>query len=759
MSAGTNIAPFLSSREHLDALLEVARLRMLSFLFAARRLGWLTEGHCDERWFWPSFAAARAALLGGPERAGLPLDSALEEESRVREAERALLEALSPRVAAAVAAGASLPLVTLSRTFRLSAQESELLVFGLAAELDPAFRAGLQLWRRDAEAQALDVDTALLLVGEGHEPARTSARGAFEPRAPLIDARLFELGARPEGKRTLFRVADSVVRFALGGVTVGGDVQQIARFVPVPVDPLGGGPAPSSVSEAFELLSEVSTRDPAHRPIAAHILGPDGSARRSIVEAAVARSGRPLLSLHLGLLVACGNGVNDMLRRIRRDAMLTGAIVHVHLPDRVGPLRAEDTASPDPAPPIHRFEHEAGGDEDDRTSETPTRSQDEYALLALQHHLATAPPIVVVTGPVGTVLFAGTRELVGRATSRLDSVDATHVLTATLGGVSAKPILREVAESFSLTAGDLVIASRTALLESQVRRTGERADERLLSAVVSACQARVHSNLTSFSQRVRSRATWSDVVLSDAVLVRVRELAAYAANYQAIFYDWGFDASMPSGRALTALFSGPSGTGKTLVAQVIANELRRPLYRIDLSRVMSKYIGETERQLARVFDEAQREGALLLFDEADSIFSKRTEVQTSNDRYSNASVNFLLQRLDTFEGMAILTTNKKDAMDSALRRRIKFHVDFELPDAHERELLWETHIPRHAPIDGSLDLAWLAKSAELSGANIRNAVLRACLAAIADGRGLSQELLVLAAERECAELGKLVRRA
>src|SRR5690606_1287781 len=214
---------------------------------------------------------------------------------------------------------------------------------------------------------------------------------------------------------------------------------------------------------------------------------------------------------------------------------------------------------------------------------------------------------------------------------------------------------------------------------------------------------------------------------------------------------------MPYGRANSCLFNGPPGTGKTMAAGVIARELGMDLYRVDLSQIVSKWVGETEKNLARVFDEASRGHAVLLFDEADSLFGKRTAVKSSNDRYNNLQVNYLLQRIESFEGITILTTNLADAIDEAFARRIKFKVSFPVPDAAERAKLWRVMLPRDAECEASIDFDHLGESFEMAGANIKNTILRAAFRAAEACEPISTRLLEQAGISELREMGKLVR--
>jgi SpoVK/Ycf46/Vps4 family AAA+-type ATPase len=207
---------------------------------------------------------------------------------------------------------------------------------------------------------------------------------------------------------------------------------------------------------------------------------------------------------------------------------------------------------------------------------------------------------------------------------------------------------------------------------------------------------------------------------------------------------------------VSALFSGPPGTGKTMVASLIAKELGLELFRVDLSRIVSKYVGETEKNLGRAFDEAENSQAVLLFDEADALFARRTDVKSSNDRYANLEVNYLLQRLESFEGIVLLTTNNASSIDDAFRRRLRFRIEFDTPEAPERKLLWHAMFPADAPLAADVNFDQLAEQFEMSGGYIKNAVVRAAfLAAAAGPTQITHGLLMRAAQLEWREMGRL----
>ncbi len=272
-----------------------------------------------------------------------------------------------------------------------------------------------------------------------------------------------------------------------------------------------------------------------------------------------------------------------------------------------------------------------------------------------------------------------------------------------------------------------------------------------------ACQHLVGHRLGAMATRVKTRATWKDLVLPKETKDKIEELVNFALLSRKVLDEQGYGRKLSYGKGLTALFSGPSGTGKTMVAGLIAARLGIELYAVDLSRMVSKYIGETEQRLAELFSEAKASGAALLFDEADSLFGSRTEVKSSTDRYANLEVNFLLQKMEEHDGVVFLTTNFPRSIDKAFLRRLRFKIHFPTPDAKARQRLWERMIPKDAPRRKNLRLKQLAEEFELSGGAIRNAILRAAFQAAAQKEPLSHAHLVAAAIMEYEEMGRLVR--
>jgi hypothetical protein len=266
------------------------------------------------------------------------------------------------------------------------------------------------------------------------------------------------------------------------------------------------------------------------------------------------------------------------------------------------------------------------------------------------------------------------------------------------------------------------------------------------------CRTQARSRLHGLAQRVESTASWDDLILPEMQRQMLEEIALQVRHRTAVYKHWGFGELSSRGQGITVLFAGTSGTGKTLAAEVLANELHLDLYRIDLSAVVSKYIGETEKSLRKVFDAAEAGGAILLFDEADALFGKRSEVKDSHDRHANIEVSFLLQKMEAYRGMAVLTSNLKQSLDAAFLRRLRFVVDFPFPAAEERMKIWQRSIPAKAPTEG-IDLMKLSRL-NMSGGNIRNISLSAAFLAASEGGPIRMKHLLQAARAEGMKLEK-----
>ena len=310
------------------------------------------------------------------------------------------------------------------------------------------------------------------------------------------------------------------------------------------------------------------------------------------------------------------------------------------------------------------------------------------------------------------------------------------------GAARLEGSLNGIASQFKLSA-------RTIQAEAPHLAPRLVASDRPDSLMWSACRTIGRAKLDELAQRIESGAAWDDLVLPEAQKTTLRQIGGHVRNRLKVYQGWGFADKGTRGLGISALFAGESGTGKTMAAEVLARELQLDLYRIDLSAVVSKYIGETEKNLRRVFDAAEDSGAILLFDEADALFGKRSEVRDSHDRYANIEVSYLLQRMESYRGLAILTTNLKAALDAAFQRRLRFVVQFPFPDQALREAIWRSAFPARTPL-AAIDNSKLARLS-VTGGSIRNIALNAAFRAAELEEAVSMTHLFHAAHHEASK--------
>jgi hypothetical protein len=307
-------------------------------------------------------------------------------------------------------------------------------------------------------------------------------------------------------------------------------------------------------------------------------------------------------------------------------------------------------------------------------------------------------------------------------------------------------------EEWQAALGDIPRSHRLTAFQLQLVERAHRASGGDLDRAVRRLAG---GHIDRMARRIRPTRSWDDIVLAPDRIQLLRELVARYRHADEVYDRWGFSPT-PS-RGQVALFSGPSGTGKTLAAEIIAGDLGLDLFKLDLSAVVSKYIGETEKNLSRVFDAAQAGNVVLFFDEADALFGKRSEVKDARDRYANIEVSYLLQRLEAYDGLVVLATNFERNIDDAFLRRIHVRVEFALPDEAERKAIWDHNLPGQAPVAADVDTAFLARQFELSGGSIRNAAIQAAFLAAEHGIEIDMARLVGGVGREYQKLGRLLK--
>ena len=324
--------------------------------------------------------------------------------------------------------------------------------------------------------------------------------------------------------------------------------------------------------------------------------------------------------------------------------------------------------------------------------------------------------------------------------------------------------VQRLGDRFQLSHSQIAAAVATACDRADWRNATQTSES---TAVLASSQPTVEdlfaaarslsgNDLAIVAQKVESGYTWKDIVLAEDALTQLQEICQRVVYRHTVFDQWGFSSKLFHGRGVTVLFAGSSGTGKTLAAGIVANELKLDLYKIDLSGVVSKYIGETEKNLDRIFRAATAANAILFFDEADALFGKRSEVRDSHDRYANLEISYLLQKMEEFEGIAILATNLRQNLDEAFIRRLAFTIHFPFPEVEDRRRIWEGMFPAQVPLADDIDFDFLANQFKFSGGSIKNVALAAAFLAAAEGGVVTMVHLLQATRREYQKMGKVL---
>ena len=612
-----------------------------------------------------------------------------------------------------------LPVAQLCRRFALDGVARHLLVAAAAPALD------LSLARRlEAQAGRAQPDAGFLVDATTSDLGEERlALAALRPTSPLVRWRLVRLGtSRGWSPETplLHRpvmVPERIVEWLRGEIAFDparferAAVLRDAAAAAVP----GRDPASTLARALFRIDGE--------RRLPLVVAGPALAGKATAIAAAAAARHLPVLDVDLEVVAASAQPL-DLLLDLVREAVLQDAVLLLRRADGLADKRPE---------------------------------------------LRRAVAALLIDGALWTALTTrgewrdDARRIPGAQIIEVDLPAQAEQLAlwqrALPPAVPCEPdvVLASIVARYRLTPGDILEAGAEAIRRADLRGPGARVG---LADVELAIRARLRHRLGDVAELMTTPLGWDDLVVSDHVGSQIVELLA-SIRYQAQVMDtWGFGKKLATGRAVSALFSGPPGTGKTMVATLIAKELGLELFRVDLSRVVSKWVGETEKNLGRAFDEARNSQAVLLFDEADALFAKRTDVKSSNDRYANLEVNYLLQRLEAFEGVVLLTTNNQMSIDDAFRRRLRFRIEFPAPDARERELLWQAMLPPEVPVARDIDFAEVAQRYEMTGGFIKNAVVRAAyLAASEHQPGITTKLLLRAAQLEWEAMGHLTQKS
>ncbi len=706
-----------ANNRYLAASLKWLRLKVE--LFASQQQSAPPPAAPPGFWAW-----LRALFAPAPEPAEKP------------DLEAAVAEALAAREAAAEIDPPP-SLLLLAQRFELSTFERDILLMCAALDLDPSFAA---LCARAQGAAGKNFPTFGLALSLLDDPSWD----ALSPHRPLRLARLLELGPAASASLTAgaLRADERIVNFLKGLNAV--DERLSVLFRPA------GQPtalAPSQRTVVNSAIAHLRTvADFAPLPVV-QLIGGDDASRAAVAAETAKQLGRHLYRAAADSLPSTAPEVEQLARLWQRETVLLPVALYWDAVPLEGGAAETGVA-------LQRFLQRESGLVFVGVRETPLRLPGSTTSFDLDRPTPDEQ-FAAWMEFIPAEATAADRAVQGELLDELLGVEATPEEAATATGAApledcSEPVNAEdyQQETARLLAGQFNLNLRE--IEMMARSADPMAESTVRTQLWRACRDMSRPHLDQLAQRLQPKATWDDLVLPEEQLGLIRQVAGQARERFKVYGQWGFRRSMNRGFGINALFAGESGTGKTMAAEVLANELDLNLYRIDLSAVVSKYIGETEKNLRRLFDAAEQGGAILLFDEADALFGKRSEVRDSHDRYANIEINYLLQRIEAFNGVALLATNMRTALDPAFMRRLRFVVTFPFPSAKERKAIWQRALPTQLPRE-ALDFDRLARM-NLSGGNIHSIALNAAFAAAQNGQRVTMPIILTAARMELKKL-------
>lgn len=635
-------------------------------------------------------------------------------------------------------AGPPVPFATLKHTYGLKEVEEQVLRVALTPALDPSFRKRIARYRDNVLLDYADVDFLLSVLFESRVD-RLRGRDLFLPSSKLVAERLIVLSLPRDATSDSLpahevRVPERLVTFVLGHDHL---EKQVAAFCELsrPSTDMADVVMDEAVKAEVSRLVRGWLMRPNRRGLTLGLFGPPGTGKSLFASALATMANAQLITADSAKIATDDLQFREVIDAVFFDAKVRGAVLAF---DQCESLFGQ------------------------KNPKIPT------LLSYMDRH----PGMVLLISSDPRQLDPGIERHVAYQVE-FEAPDVAqrerlwHIYVSR-GGISADEgaDLAALASQFEFTGSQI----RNAVAVAR-ELAAERCVERLTGDDLTAgAWAQVRADMEEYSRRSKVRLTLDDLILPEEEMRQVKEVLEAAQNRAFIMTHWGFNKRLTTGRGLCCLFTGDPGTGKTLCAEILAQALGQKLYQINIPRVMSKYIGETEKNIERIFATAKANSSMLLFDEADALFTTRVKVETSVDRFSNMEINLMLQEIERFDGIVILTTNLEKNMDKAFERRVQFKIRFPFPDKKHRTLIWRTLIPKECPVDPDIDWDLVGESFELSGGNIKNAILRAAYKAAREAqeaysgkgkgrpfRGITMEHIVAAAEAECRHAGKLFR--
>jgi AAA+ superfamily predicted ATPase len=622
-----------------------------------------------------------------------------------------------------------LPLPFLSDTFHLTTFEEQCLIICLAVEVDKKYAKFFGYLHDDVTRGQPSVGLALdILCGSFEE--KIKARRFFDNSAPLFRYRLLHfVKDSSDGSQTLFsrclKIDERIANMLLGIPCIDNRLEDIVQLATTDERPDLVTLPVETKSRMRDLVSSLfSANKQTNENLVLYFHGPNGTEKQSLAKSICHDVGIPLLIVDLERLADGRLPMEELLRLAGREAALHPAALCLKNFDTF--IRDDNdhqrvTLLKEMTRTFSRLTFLIGS-----KPWNPPEFTDNEIFISLQ--------FPVPDDKTRKIFWENTSAEVGRMADGID--------------------FGELAGKFRLTPGQI----QNALLAARDLALWRHGPGGVVTTedLHAACRNQSHTKLGALSCKIEPKYGWKDIILPDDQMYQLREICNHARYRHIVYGEWGFDGKLSYGKGLNALFSGPPGTGKTMAAEVIAKELGLDLYKIDLSQAVSKYIGETEKNLDKIFQEAGTSNAILFFDEADALFAKRSEVKDAHDRYANIETGYLLQKMEEYEGIAILATNLRSNMDEAFVRRMNFIVELPSPREKERRAIWEGIWPDATPRSERLDLDFVARQFEITGGNIRNIALAAAFMAADNGGIVDMKHLVHATRREYQKMGKIV---
>ncbi|MCU0541056.1 MAG: AAA family ATPase [Oscillatoriaceae cyanobacterium Prado104] len=621
-------------------------------------------------------------------------------------------------------------LARLIETFELSDFDIDVIAIALAPELDRRYERLYAYLQDDVRCKRPSVDLALNLLCDSAAD-KLARRIHFSADAPLVRHHLLHLVSESDRAPTTLlacelHLEDRVVRFLLQQPGLDDRLAPFCQLIHPTISP-SNLYLNTEIKQALTTLVIEDWRP--QKPLQLYFQGCDRASKHLASEALAATVNAPLLSVNLAKIAENKANFAATLDSICREAWFQNALLYL---DGFDALPNDRTIL------------------DEDLMRAIAQHKSITILAGIQPLIPDAAvPVEMITIQFPIPDFAQRR-----------TCWQTQLKTAEISIEPAEldTLLDVLADRFRLTPHQITSAVKNAGNAMRWHAAAEKKTDNTLLLFASA-RARSGSDLTALARKIEPQYTWNDIILPADHQTQLREICNQTKYRNLVYQEWGFDRKLSLGKGLNVLFSGPPGTGKTMAAEVIAGELQLDLYKIDLSQMVSKYIGETEKNLNRIFTAAANSNAILLFDEADALFGKRSEVRDAHDRYANIEIGYLLQKMEEYEGLAILTTNLRGNMDDAFVRRLRFIIEFPFPNEQQRRQIWEKVWPDRTPCSSDLNLDFLARRFEITGANIRNIALAAAFLAADDGRAIEMNHLIHAVRREYQKLGRILMEA